>query len=241
MRPKAYIPYILLAGLLGIIVYSMIPQQSEPKAEDVTVEGYIVRGQPGMKPDVWYLATTDGKIELAFNGDSRCGSDEVQFACHDELLMTSNYVEVGGWKKNNAITVGVLRELNPPQDENSGGTGTVTATDDIVITKPTRGAAVSSPLSIEGEARGSWFFEATFPVMLTNWDGLIIGEGYATANGDWMTDDLVPFTASIIFTDPEVGQTGTLILKKANASGLPENDESIEIPISFPEAASVRN
>lgn len=93
--------------------------------------------------------------------------------------------------------------------------------------------SVSSPLVINGVARGPWFFEASFPVILTNWDGLIIAEGYAQAQGDWMTEDFVSFSAELEFDVPEYGETGTLILQKANASGLPEHDDAFELSITF--------
>jgi hypothetical protein len=92
---------------------------------------------------------------------------------------------------------------------------------------------------ITGQARGSWFFEASFPVMLTNWDGLIIAEGIATAKGDWMTMDFVPFTATLSFVTPYANnqptfmERGTLILQRDNPSGLPENDAALEIPVRF--------
>jgi len=97
---------------------------------------------------------------------------------------------------------------------------------------------IESPLKIQGKARGNWFFEASFPVILTNWDGLIIAEGYATANpsdgGDWMTEDFVPFEAELEFTaDTSVSNRGALILKKDNPSGLPENDDALEITVFF--------
>jgi hypothetical protein len=92
---------------------------------------------------------------------------------------------------------------------------------------------VLSPLKITGEVRGSWSFEATFPVILTNWDGLIIGESYATIEGDWMTSNFVPFKADIAFSKPDFDSRGYLILKKSNPSGLPGSEDSVEIPINF--------
>lgn len=109
----------------------------------------------------------------------------------------------------------------------------------IVLDQPEAGSAVDSPLTISGKARGYWFFEASFPVMIVNWDGLIIGSGIATAEGDWMTEEFVPFTATINFSSsytdesPDFMRRGALILKKDNPSGLPENDDALEIPINF--------
>lgn len=78
---------------------------------------------------------------------------------------------------------------------------------------------IKSPLTITGEARGTWFFEASFPIILAHWDGLIM----AQAKDDWMTEDFVPFEAKLVFTiDPSTySNNGTLIFKKDNPSGLP--------------------
>lgn len=109
----------------------------------------------------------------------------------------------------------------------------------ITVASPAPEEVIASPLAISGEARGYWYFEASFPIVLTNWDGLVIAEGFATADGDWMTEDFVPYTASIDFVnpytvgDPDFMKNGTLILKKDNPSGMPENDDALEIPISF--------
>jgi hypothetical protein len=101
------------------------------------------------------------------------------------------------------------------------------------VTSPSLDVPITSPLEVTGEARGTWFFEGSFPVFLTNWDGLIIAEGYATAQGEWMTEEFVPFTASLSFEKPEYGANGTLILKKDNPSGLPEYDDAVEFPVLF--------
>lgn len=95
------------------------------------------------------------------------------------------------------------------------------------------GEEIKSPLLLKGRVPGSWSFEAVFPVVLTNWDGLIIAEGQAQLQGDWMTDALVPFQATLEFDTPTDKNTGFLILKKDNPSELPENDDSLEIPVLF--------
>jgi len=105
--------------------------------------------------------------------------------------------------------------------------------DIIKVFTPKENQKISSPLVIEGEARGMWFFEASFPIVLTDWDGKIISEHYAEAQGEWMTENYVPFSGKLIFEKPPYGERGFLILKKDNPSGLPEHDDSIEIPIIF--------
>ena len=106
-------------------------------------------------------------------------------------------------------------------------------TDLIRLDSPRPKQIISSPLEITGQARGQWFFEGDFPVVLTDWDGLIIAEGYATAQGEWMTEEFVPFTAKLEFEAPIYLDRGSLILHKDNPTGLPEKDDALEIPVKF--------
>jgi len=103
----------------------------------------------------------------------------------------------------------------------------------IVLESPQPLDSLTFPLTVQGKARGYWFFEASFPLVLTDSDGLIIAEGYATAQSDWMTEDFVTFEGVLEFTTPKHDDRGILILKKANASGLPEHDDALEIPVVF--------
>jgi hypothetical protein len=105
--------------------------------------------------------------------------------------------------------------------------------DNIVVLSPSAGSIVDSPLQISGRARGTWFFEASFPISIVDWDGRIVGEGYATALDDWMTTSFVPFEATIEFEDPTYSDRGNIIFKKDNPSGLPEFDDAYEMPIIF--------
>ena len=107
----------------------------------------------------------------------------------------------------------------------------------ISVDSPRIGEVVANPIVIKGKARGYWFFEASFPITVVNWDGLIIGEGFATANGEWMTEEYVPFTATITYDASKIGPytRGSLILKKDNPSGESKFDDAIEYQITFPE------
>jgi len=109
----------------------------------------------------------------------------------------------------------------------------------IRLDNPRPNQIIQSPLTIKGEARGYWFFEASFPVILTNWDGLIIAQGIATAKGEWMTTEFVPFEATLQFIVDRntYSNRGFLILRKDNPSGLPEHDDALEIPIVFAEVS----
>ena len=109
----------------------------------------------------------------------------------------------------------------------------------IRIDIPRPNSTIKSHLEIIGQARGYWFFEADFPVILTDWDGLIIAEAIATAQRDWMVEDFVPFTATLEFGKPydegapDFMKRGTIIFQKDNPSGLPEHDDALEFTVFF--------
>ncbi|MBI5134195.1 MAG: hypothetical protein HZA81_02300 [Candidatus Taylorbacteria bacterium] len=102
----------------------------------------------------------------------------------------------------------------------------------IEITSPKEGDLVASPVFVAGRARGPWYFEASFPVQVIGADGKVLGEAPAQAQGEWMTEEFVPFSASVAF-DPGANSSGVIRFKKDNPSGLPENDAMVEIPVSF--------
>lgn len=93
---------------------------------------------------------------------------------------------------------------------------------------------VESPIEIMGTARGYWYFEATFPVILEDANGNIVAQGFATAQDDWMTEDFVPFTGELEFSGVETS-IGNLVLQKSNPSGLSENEDELRIPVRFSE------
>lgn len=102
----------------------------------------------------------------------------------------------------------------------------------IRVDSPLQDESVSSPLVVEGEASGTWFFEGEFPIELLDENSDSLATGSAKAQGDWMTEDLVEFSGELEFTDPETG-TGVLVLEKANPSGLPENADELQVPVAF--------
>ncbi|PIP73831.1 MAG: hypothetical protein COW88_00735 [Candidatus Lloydbacteria bacterium CG22_combo_CG10-13_8_21_14_all_47_15] len=110
----------------------------------------------------------------------------------------------------------------------------------VRLDSPRPGEKIASPLVVKGFARGQWFFEGVFPLILTDWDGRIIAESYATAQGEWMTENFVPFRGVFEFEKPAYGERGSLILQKNNPSGLLEHDDALEIPIFFGEVGEER-
>jgi hypothetical protein len=94
------------------------------------------------------------------------------------------------------------------------------------------GNSIMSPLEVSGEAR-LWYFEGSFPIHLMNASGRMIASGIAQAQGDWMTENWVPFNIEFTFPDQPAGSRGTIVMLKDNPSGMPENDDSVEIPVMF--------
>lgn len=143
-----------------------------------------------------------------------------------------------------ACAVGVVLLVLPGKSDAPNGQATTTPQqpqegpiagipDLITVSMPQKGATISSPLTISGAARGYWYFEASFPIELRDASGKVIAQHYAEAQGEWMTEDFVIFKASLTYPAQPKGSQGTLILRKDNPSGLPENGRSLEVPVVF--------
>jgi hypothetical protein len=102
----------------------------------------------------------------------------------------------------------------------------------IRVTSPAPDRLITSPLTVAGEARGMWYFEASFPLAILDADRAEIAQSHAEAQGEWMTEDFVPFVGTVEFVAP-TSDTGFVVFKKDNPSGLPEHDASVEIPVRF--------
>lgn len=100
----------------------------------------------------------------------------------------------------------------------------------IKVTNVKAGETLRSPFVVRGEAKGFWYFEASFPIKVLDESENVLGWGIAQAQSDWMTEEFVPFEAKIEFTNT-VQKKGFLVLKRDNPSGLPENDEEFRIPV----------
>lgn len=114
----------------------------------------------------------------------------------------------------------------------SGATATTSiATTDprIRVEMPQANTKIASPLVVRGTARGTWYFEASFPVKLLDEKGNVIAQVPAQAEGEWMTENFVPFEATLTFT--ATSGKGTLVLERDNPSGLPQNDAQVRIPV----------
>ena len=102
---------------------------------------------------------------------------------------------------------------------------------EVVVNSPGKDSKISSPLIVTGKAKGNWFFEANIPISIEDDKGNLLAEVGGEALGDWMTSDFVDFKATITFST--TAKRGRLIIRKDNPSGLPENDASFEVPVTF--------
>lgn len=172
---------------------------------------YEEAGQPALKVDLRFV---DGSFCDLGQETKNC------FVLPDGFFEVGDRVRIEGGRQNSEVFISRLKKAETKDDL-------------IRVFKPLPNEVIKSSLMVEGEARGNWFFEADFPVVLTDWDGLIIDQGIAQTNQDWMTENFVSFEAKLEFEVPELKDNGTLILQKDNPSGLSENDNALEIPIFF--------
>lgn len=100
----------------------------------------------------------------------------------------------------------------------------------VIVSSPQPNTTVGRTFQVAGRAPGNWFFEADFPLQVRDKDGNVIARTFASAQGEWMTTELVGFTSTIHIDTVYTGEA-TLILLRNNPSGLPEHDDAVEVPI----------
>ena len=123
------------------------------------------------------------------------------------------------------IVLGAVLIASPSQT----GNGAPFVSEKVKVTLPFPGATVLKEFIVTGEARGGWYFEASFPVEVRDPEGNVVGRGLATAEGEWMTEEFVPFSAPV--TIENYSGPARLVLIKDNPSGLPEHDDSVSFPV----------
>ncbi len=176
---------------------------------------------------IWMRLKIEDLEEKCFRDGEEITKEECGSLLEDDLIARTGTVDKELWETQKEVVESIEFE------EGS------TIKDLIQLESPEKKEAIESPLTVSGKARGQWYFEGEFLAVLTNWDGEIIAEASAQAQEEWMTEEFVPFEAVLEFEDPfkegdaDFMKKGALILQKANPSGLPENDQALEIPIGF--------
>ncbi|MFA6197765.1 MAG: Gmad2 immunoglobulin-like domain-containing protein [Patescibacteria group bacterium] len=135
---------------------------------------------------------------------------------------------------NSLSNVNVNGNDNANQNTNTAGntnTGNATELSDLIqLDSPRANRVINSPISGNGQARGSWFFEASFPVRLEDANGRVIAQTQAQADGDWMTSEFVPFTFSLT-AQLTYNQTYWLVLERDNPSGQANTTQALRVPV----------
>ncbi|PIR41472.1 MAG: hypothetical protein COV31_01190 [Candidatus Yanofskybacteria bacterium CG10_big_fil_rev_8_21_14_0_10_46_23] len=217
MRTKNILVIVISSTIIVVALLfgfrSLAPNGDQPSPVNFTQEGNVVRDNPGFKPGVWYLVYEQ-------SGSSAL-TKELDLADIAPLpLQNGEQVHVEGRERAGVVKVTSLQILNGYYD------------DLIWVEAPLPDQIVASPLLITGQARGNWYFEASFPVTLLDANGKVLVQKPAQAQGDWMTAEYVPFSITLDFINPAT-DTGTLILHNDNPSGLPENDKELRLPVRF--------
>jgi cytoskeletal protein RodZ len=102
----------------------------------------------------------------------------------------------------------------------------------VTVTTPAANATVSHSFEIAGTAPGAWFYEAVFPIQVRDANDDLVGSSQGQAQGDWTQPGLVTFTSQMTI-DASYEGPANLILLKDNPSGLPQNIDSVTIPITI--------
>lgn len=119
--------------------------------------------------------------------------------------------------------------------------------DQIIVNYPRPNDILDGTFNLTGEARGTWFFEATFSIRLIDDEGNVLFAGPVMTTEDWMTESFIPFQSEVVY-NKSASKNGTLILEKANPSagsgqvpsdledpsaGSGQGIEQLEIPVKF--------
>lgn len=105
--------------------------------------------------------------------------------------------------------------------------------DVIRVFEPLTDAVLSSEFVVRGQARGVWFFEGNFGVEVYDASGNQLLKTYVESEGEWMTEDYVPFVRRLTLTSVPVTETGTVVFRKANPSDRRDLDDALTIQVRF--------
>lgn len=102
--------------------------------------------------------------------------------------------------------------------------------EDLILFSIKPGQEVSSKMTATGSIKGAYFFEANIGINVLDANKKLLRAGSGMATTDWMTSGPVTFTTNLDFTGLPQG-SAFIEIHNDNASGLPENDKSILIPV----------
>ena len=119
---------------------------------------------------------------------------------------------------------------NKDKVESTATYGVLGNKDDLVFLTILPNTKVHGILSYRGVVKGGYFFEGNILINILDSNKKVLKRSNAVAKSDWMTAGPVNFEGNIDFTGLAKGPA-YFEIHNDNASGLPENDKSILIPI----------
>ena len=129
------------------------------------------------------------------------------------------------------ILVGILIFVPRNFDQ---GQNPLTGTDGITIYSLKANIEISSPLKITGIVSGngwSGFEGQVGTVELLDGNGTLVTRGVLTATTEWTTLP-TSFETTLNFSTPQT-ESGSLVFKNENASGMPDKNKVFSLPIKF--------
>ena len=230
MRSRAFfftvttiIGITIIVGMIMLVrsirshnVHQPIQQTQDHIRMDQTVQGSVTDIMQNTG-SITVLDSSGQEMHLAIIPETRVTNTQGESIDLSHVYTGATVEGKGEQAAADAMIVAELRVISDP---------------DIVILTPTTIGPVASPLEIKGLAKGNWFFEANFPVTITDADHNQLGQHYVTATADWMSESLVPFTGTLEFSPPKTA-TGYLVFKNDNPSGASEHEKTFELPITF--------
>ncbi len=102
--------------------------------------------------------------------------------------------------------------------------------DDLISFSIWPNTKVHGIVSYRGVIKGGYFFEANIGINILDMNKKVLKASNAVAKTDWMTAEPVSFEGNIDFTGLPTGPA-YFEIHNDNASGLPEKDKSVLIPI----------
>lgn len=103
---------------------------------------------------------------------------------------------------------------------------------DIYTTNFRSGQTVFNLMTINGEAKSTWFYEGIAKGEVRNEKEEAVGAFTIKAIRDPKTANFVEWTGQIQYNQPKT-KTGYIVLKNANTSGEVQKDKSLWIPVIF--------
>lgn len=104
--------------------------------------------------------------------------------------------------------------------------------EDLIAFTILPGSKISGILEFSGSIKGAWFFEGNILVNVLDENKNVLLNSNATATTDWMTIESVEFEGNFDLTNLPKGKA-YIEIKNDNASGEPEFDKSIMIPVEI--------